>query len=201
MVQVQQKLKRDQMGAGKILGGLAFLIIGIILLVIGFVPIPGLTEISFTGRMITLYDEANLVFSGDIMFILLSIVLDGYIYIALITPLVGYHYCRAGIKSMRYDKPKKQYFISETKIGLMIAGFVMVCVAAALILMIFLGYMDPSFSFLNPVNPTLPAEYAWVSMILPNFLIPVVLTILIIFFVYWIGSKIMKSGVKKEEMF
>ena len=186
------------MGSGKILGGLVFLIIGIVILVIGIVPIPGFETISLTYLALK---EYAIIEAAAVSFDLQALIINsGFISINSIILLVGGHYVIAGIKSMRYDKPKTQYYYTETKIGLMITGFIMICLALVITLMIFLGYMDPSFSFLNPVNPALPAELAWISMLLPNLLIPVVLTILIIFFVYWIGSKIMKSGVKKESL-
>ena len=187
------------MGTGKVLGGLSFVIIGIILLVIGFVPIPGLEDVSFTALVITTFEQIFAI-TGDIMTAVLAILLNTYFYIALIIPWIGYHYVSAGIKSMRYDKPKKQYYYTETKIGLLITGFIMICVALTFILMIFLGYLSPAFDFLNPVIALIPFDLSSIASFIPTLLIPVLLTILIIFFVYWIGSKIMKSGVKKESL-
>ena len=182
------------MGAAKVLGGLAFLAIGIVILILAFVPIPGLGNISITALLIQLFSIIGTVFSTMDFSPLLGQI--GSLSIAGIIPLVGYHYCRAGIKSMRYDKVKKKYIFTETKIGLMIAGFILICVAVVIILLILLGALEPEFQFLIGLVPTGP----WFSYpyLLPQLLIPMVLTMLIIFFVYWIGSKIMKSGVKKE---
>lgn len=186
------------MGAGKVLGGLAFLGIGIVLTVIAFVPIPGLGDVCFTTLLLNYINNLMVLMAS--MDISAMVGPSGYLYIAAIIPWVGYHYISAGIKSMRYNKPKKQYYYTETKIGLMITGFVMVCVALALILVIFLGYMSPAFEFLNPVIALIPFDLSTIAAYIPTLLIPVVLSILIIFFVYWIGSKIMKSGVKKESL-
>ena len=182
------------MGAAKILGGLAFLAIGIVLLILAFVPIPGFESISITGRIISFISVIGTVFSTLDFTSMFGPI--GYLSIAGIIPLVGYQYCKAGIKSMRYDKAKKKYIYTETKIGLMITGFILICVAAVIILLILLGQLEPEFQFLIGLVPTGP----WFSYpyLLPQLLIPMVLTMLIIFFVYWIGSKIMKSGVKKE---
>ena len=95
---------------------------------------------------------------------------------------------------MRYEKAKKIYYYSETKIALLIVGFIIICVAVALILSIFLQIMEPAFQFLVDLIPTL-----YFPGLLPDLLIPIVLTLLIIYFLYWIGSKIMKTGVKKED--
>jgi hypothetical protein len=182
------------MGAAKVLGGLLFLTLGIVFLVIGIVPISILGNISFIGRFMNymFLDYPTMMMTWDFSPLFLA---TGYLEIALIIPYVGFHYCKAGIKSMTYSKKKKEYFISETKIGLLIAGFILICVAVVLALMILLQYLEPAFQFLTDL---LPAIYF--SGLLPTLLIPVVLSLLIIFFVYWLGSKIMKSGIKKEEM-
>lgn len=184
------------MGAAKVLGGLAFLIVGIILLIISFVPIPGLESVCLTTRI-----------GAYVMHIMTSLTtLDlsgmigpsGYLYIAAVIPWVGYHYCRAGIKSMRYDKEKKTYIITETKIGWMITGFIIICIAAVFLLLIILDILDPTFSFFETL--WLSSPITSVPGLLPQALVPVLLTILMVFFVYFIGSRIMKSGVKKEVM-
>jgi hypothetical protein len=183
------------MGALKVLGGLGFLAIGIVLLVIAFAPIPGLENVSFTSRLMT---YINSVFIAISSLNISSIIGEsGWLYIAAIIPWCGYHFCKAGIKSMTYTKKKKQYYYSETKIGWLIFGFILICIAVTLLLTIFFEIMAPAFQFIVDLIPTIPAEFAF---LLPQLLIPVVLTILIIFFVYWIGSKIMKSGIKKEEL-
>ncbi|MHA1132348.1 MAG: hypothetical protein ACTSQQ_16295, partial [Candidatus Helarchaeota archaeon] len=155
---------------------------------------------------ISVYNRIMAYFSIDYMAVFTTFDLtpllttSGFLSIATIIPLAGYYYCKAGIKSMRYDKAKKQYYYTETKIGLMIFGFVLVCVAVALLLTILLQILTPYFQFLADLFPTgiPPAE---IASIIPQLLIPTVLTLLIIFFVYWIGSKIMKTSVKKEELF
>ncbi|MHA1265889.1 MAG: hypothetical protein ACTSRS_11725 [Candidatus Helarchaeota archaeon] len=187
------------MSAAKILGGFIFLTIGILLLVIAFVPIPGigLDSVCFTTLLL---NYIGTLMAGISALNLSTIIgASGYLYIAVIIPLVGYHYCRAGIKSMRYDKAKKTYYISETKIGWMIVGFIIVCIAAVYLLLIFLNFVDPTLEIfenlwlLSPLN-SYPG-------LLPQALVPALLTVLLIFFIYFIGAKIMKSGVKKEEMF
>jgi len=186
------------MGSGKILGGLAFLILGIVILVIGIVPIPGLEVLSLYYWIEQEYlGIMALIATFDLPTFLNS---SGYLSICTIITLVGYNYVKAGIKSMRYDKPKKQYYYTETKIGMMIAGFITVCVALVLIFMIFIGVLSPAFDFLTPLIALIPFDLSSIAAYLPTILIPVLLTILIIFFVYWIGSKIMKSSVKKESL-
>ncbi len=182
------------MGAAKVLGGLLFLALGIVFLVIGIVPIPTFGNISFIGRLMDymFLDFTTMMMTWDFTPLFLA---SGFLELALIIPYVGFHYCKAGIKSMTHDKKKKEYIISEAKIGLLIAGFILICAAAALVLMILLEYLEPSFQFLADLLPTL-----YFPGLLPTLLIPVVLSLLIIFFVYWLGSKIMKSGIKKEEM-
>ena len=182
------------MGAAKVLGGLLFLALGIVFLVIGIVPVSILGNISFIGRFMDyiFLDYPTMMMTWDFSPMLLA---TGYLEIALIIPYVGFHYCKAGIKSMTYGKKKKTFFISEAKIGLLVAGFILICAAVALVLMILLDYLEPAFQFLID---SLPALYF--PGLLPTLLIPVVLSLLIIFFVYWLGSKIMKSGIKKEEM-
>ena len=182
------------MGTAKVLGGVVFLALGIILLIIGIAPIPGLEDISFVSNlMVYIGDFSTLMMSGDYSGLLVR---AGYLDLCIIIPYVGYHYCRAGVKSMRYDK-KKKYYITETKIGLIIAGFIAMCVAVALVFTILLQIMDPAFSFL--VN-LWPSHFAFPGL-LPQVLVPTLITLLIIFFIYWIGSKIMKKGIKKEELF
>lgn len=181
------------MGAAKVLGGLLFVAIGVILLVIGIGPIPSLENVSVVSRGMAYLslDFGTMMASWDFTPLFLA---TGYLEIALIIPYVGYHYCRAGVKSMRHTKAKKKYAISEAKIGLLIAGFIFVCVAVALVLSIFLQLLEPAFQFLADLIPA----FSYPGL-LPQILIPVVLTLLIIYFLYWIGSLIMKSGIKKEE--
>lgn len=178
------------MGTGKVLGGLAFLTLGIVILVIGIVPIPGL-GISIIDRIFILITSIqNFMATFNYQILLLD---SGFLSIALIFPFAGVYYVIAGIRSMRYDKAKKDYYVSTTKIGFLIAGFILICIAAVFLIMIVFGILDPSFQFLNFLEFPLPGY--------PNFLIPIALTMLIIFFVYLIGSKIMKHGVKKEDLF
>ncbi|MHA1652034.1 MAG: hypothetical protein ACTSYB_17770 [Candidatus Helarchaeota archaeon] len=181
------------MGAVKVLIGLLFLALGIFILVISLAPIDLFSDISFSNRIMALFsiDFEYISSTMDFTPILES---SGYLSISIIIPYVGYHYCRAGIKSMRYEKAKKIYYYSETKIALLIVGFIIICVAVALILSIFLQIMEPAFQFLVDLIPTL-----YFPGLLPDLLIPIVLTLLIIYFLYWIGSKIMKTGVKKED--
>jgi len=181
------------MSTAKIVGGFIFLTIGIVLLVIAFVPIPGLMNVSVIGRFIFFFRSIDLLLS-TLDFSTVASTL-GSISLAWIIPLIGYHYCRAGIRSMRYDRKKKIYIFTETKIGLMIAGFILVCIAVVIILMILLGLLEPAFQFLVDLVPTF-----FYTGLLPQLLIPIALTMLIMFFIYWIGSKIMRSGVKKEKI-
>ena len=134
------------MGAAKVLGGLLFLALGIVILVIGIVPIPTLGNISFISRFIDymFLDFTTMMMTWDFTPFFLA---TGYLEIALIIPYVGFHYCKAGVKSMTYDKKKKEYIISEAKIGLLIAGFILICAAVALVLMILLEYWNLLFNF------------------------------------------------------
>ena len=185
------------MGAAKVLAGLAFLIIGIVLFVIAFVPIPGLEDVSVTARIISYVESMMTSFMTLNLSTLIGPIESQFLYNSIIIPMVAFHFCKAGIKSMRYDKGKKEYYFSETKIGLLIAGFILVCVAAGFLILMIFDILDPSFQFIVDLIPT----YISYPGLLPHLLIPIVLTMAIVFFVYWIGSKIMKSGVKKEEMF
>ena len=182
------------MGTSKVLGGVTFLILGIVILVLGIVPIPGL-GISIIDRIFILKASIeNFMVSFDIQLLLQD---TSFLSLAMIFPWVGVHYVISGVKSMRYDKAKKSYYVSDTRIGFFIAGFILICVAAVFLIMIVFGILDPSFQFLNFLDFL---QYPYLGLV-PKLLIPIVLTMLIIFFTYWIGSKIMKKGVKKEVMF
>ncbi len=183
------------MGAGKVLVGLIFVIVGVVLLVIGIAPIPGLETISVYYNITSYFsiDYAAVFSTFDLTPILTT---SGYLSISTIIPMAGYYYCKAGIKSMRYDKEKKQYYYNETKIGLMIFGFILVVVAVTVILTYMFDILTP---LIGSLDAMLPISEFW--GLIPDLLLPTVIVLLIVFFVYWIGSKIMKTAVRKEEIF
>lgn len=175
------------------LGGVAFLAIGLLLLVLSLVPgIPGFEAICLTTKIMGFIATLEAAFTT----FNLTPVLGNTLYISMIIPWIAVHFVIAGFKSMRYEKAKKSYFYSRTKIGLLITGFILICIAFVFLTMFLLDMLDPHFQFIVDLVPT----FSYPGL-LPKLLIPMVLTAAIIFFIYWIGSKIMKSGVKKEEMF
>ena len=181
------------MGAAKVLGGVIFLALGIFLLIIGIAPIDIIGDISvYTHVELLMGDIYSAMSTMDFTPILEP---SGYLSISMIIPTVGYHYCKAGIKSMRYDKPKKEYYYSETKIGFLIAGAVIIVVAAVLVLTFFLEILTP---FITNVLGMFGVSVAGFEYLIPTLLVDILVMILIIFLIYWIGSKVMKHGVKKE---
>ncbi len=186
------------MGAIKVLIGLVFVILGVVLTVLVFAPIPGFENISITDRIMRFFDPSNPNYL-DIMTLTFPQLFQaiGFILIDIILPYVGYQYTRAGIKSMRYQKEKKKYYYTETKIALFIVGFIIICVAVTLVLTILLQILSPVFQFIADLIPAIAIP----PSLIPQLLIPVILTLLTIFFIYWLGSIIMKKGIKKEEIY
>ena len=187
------------MGAGKVLIGVVFLALGLFLLVIGLAPIDIIGDVSVTNKVMVLIDDVMSMMS-TMDFSALFAGEGTMLYIAVIIPWVGYHFCKAGIKSMRYEKKKKQYYYSETKIGFLVAGFIIMCVAFVLVLTMLMQILEPAFTFLADFLAPYLGVLSGFAYLIPQLLVPILLTLLIIYFTYWIGSKIMKHGVKKEKM-
>ncbi|MHA1131479.1 MAG: hypothetical protein ACTSQQ_11820, partial [Candidatus Helarchaeota archaeon] len=76
------------MGAGKVLVGLIFVIIGVVLLVISIAPIPGFESISVYNRIMAYFSIDYM--AGFTTFALTPpLTTSGFLSIATITPLAG----------------------------------------------------------------------------------------------------------------
>jgi hypothetical protein len=179
------------MSTGKILAGLPFLAVGIIVVVLTIAPIPTFAAINIISRITDLVSSLSNLSAITSLFTSVE-----WIEINGLMLYVGLRFILAGVKSMSYEKEEKEYDYIRTRLGFMITGLILAVFAFAYMVMVILKMLNPNltvFTSLIPMISTLSYP-----IILPVELIPILISFLVVFIVALVGGLFLKKGVQKE---
>jgi len=185
------------MGALKIVAGLAFIGVGILIMLIAIIPLPFLPGVSLMTQIINTFTNIMIMMTDIMSLDLTSIASEASYYgFSTLILTIGYKFMSAGISSMRKIKREKPYFLGKVKVHFLIMGFIILIIAVT---MAFTYFTDYPLSITIPgVNLDLiPPEY---HFLIPQLFLPVMIVMLLIAFLYFLGRIFMSRGVEKEKI-